>query len=298
MAPTATVPRFKELADRVTGELELLPVPLRLTVCGLLPALSVKASVPVAAPVAVGVNVTPTLQLAPAATLVPQVLVAIPKGPLTVMAENTSNPLWLLVSVTDLAELVEPTAVVLKLKDVADSVTGALPVPVRLTVCGLLIALSANVSVPVAAPNAAGVKVTPTLQVAPAAMPVPQVLLDMANGEVTEMPVNVSAVLSRFVTVTVFATLVLPIASVPKLNWWETKYRGAAVACEATGLRAGDMVMVRTPEAEPAATGENTTEMVQEPAGAMLPLQVLVWLNGPVTATLVTCRGLCRCSAR
>jgi hypothetical protein len=195
--PTATVPKFKELADRVTGELELLPVPLRLTVCGPFPALSVKVKLPVAAPVAVGVNVTPTLQLAPAATLVPQLLLAIPKGPLVTMLENVSDPLWWLVSVTDLAELVEPTAVVLKLKDVVDSVTGALPVPLRLTACGLSIALSAKANVPVAAPIAAGVKVTPTVQVAPAARPVPHVLLEMANGPPagTEMPVNVSAAL-------------------------------------------------------------------------------------------------------
>jgi hypothetical protein len=31
--------------------------------------------------------------------------------------------------------------------------------------------------------------------------------------------------------------------------------------------------------------------MVHEAAGAMLPVHVFVWLNGPVTATLVTWRG-------
>jgi hypothetical protein len=91
--PTATVPRFNELADSVTGELELLPVPLRLTVCGLPGAESAKVSVPVTAPVAVSVNVTPTLQLAPAAMLVPQVSLAIPKGPLTPILANVSEPL-------------------------------------------------------------------------------------------------------------------------------------------------------------------------------------------------------------
>jgi hypothetical protein len=117
--PTAIVPRFNELAERVTGELELLPVPLRLTVCGPPGAESVEVSVPVAAPVAVGVNVTPTLQLAPAAMLVPQALLAIPKGPLTPILENVSDTLKLLVSVTDRAELVEPIAVVLKLREPA-----------------------------------------------------------------------------------------------------------------------------------------------------------------------------------
>ena len=74
MVPTVTVPKFSVLAESVTGELVAPPVPLRLTVCGLFAALSVKVRVPVAAPVAVGVNVTPTVQLAPAAMLAPQVL--------------------------------------------------------------------------------------------------------------------------------------------------------------------------------------------------------------------------------
>ena len=45
---------------------------MRLTVWGLFAALSVNVSVPVAPPVAVGENVTPTVQLAPAAILDPQ----------------------------------------------------------------------------------------------------------------------------------------------------------------------------------------------------------------------------------
>jgi hypothetical protein len=62
--PTVTVPRFKVLEERVTGA---LPVPVRLTVCGLFAALSVNVSVPVKLVAEVGINVTPTVQLAPAA---------------------------------------------------------------------------------------------------------------------------------------------------------------------------------------------------------------------------------------
>jgi hypothetical protein len=254
----------------------------------------VKVSVPVAPPAAVGVNVTPTLQLAPAVTLVPQELLAIAKGPLAAMLENVNDPLWSLVSVTDLAELVEPTAVVLKLNEVADSVTGALPVPLRLTACGLLIALSAKVSVPVTAPSVAGAKVTPTVQVAPAAMPVPQVLLAMANGPplTTEMPVNVSTVLRRFVSVTVFAALVLPSASDPKLKLVAEKVTGALPFPDRLTVCVPALsVIVRTPAAEPTTVGEKTTAMVHDAAGAMLPLQLFVWVNGPVIATLLTCSG-------
>ena len=50
-------------------------------------------------------------------------------------------------------------------------------------------------------------------------------------------------------------------------------------------------VIVTLPEAEPAAVGANVTWMVHDAAGAMLPLQLFVWLNGAVATMLVTCNG-------
>lgn len=50
------------------------PAPERFTTCGLVSALSVKVSAPVVAPATVGENVTPMVQLPPAATLAAQVL--------------------------------------------------------------------------------------------------------------------------------------------------------------------------------------------------------------------------------
>jgi hypothetical protein len=197
-----------------------------------------------------------------------------------------------LVRVTLFAELVLPTEVVLKLRLVLESVTGAVPVPLRLTVCGLLIALSVKLSMPVAAPIAGGEKVTPTVQVPPAARLAPQVLLAMANGPVAAMPVNVSAVLSRLVTVTVFAALVLPAASDPKLRLEEESVTGALpLPVTATVWEPALSVIVRTPEAEPATVGENTTAIVQDDVGVKAALQVFVWMNGPVTVTFVTCKG-------
>jgi hypothetical protein len=52
-----------------------MPVPVRVTVCGLIRPLSVIAMVPLRVPVTVGVNVTLIVQLAPAERLVPQVFV-------------------------------------------------------------------------------------------------------------------------------------------------------------------------------------------------------------------------------
>jgi len=97
-------------------------------------ALSLNVNVPVAEPTAVGEKVTPTVQLAPAATLVPQVLLATAKGALAAMPTLLSVIACLLVNVTVLAALILPATVVLKLRLVTERVTGALPVPDRVTV--------------------------------------------------------------------------------------------------------------------------------------------------------------------
>ena len=79
-------------------------MPESATVCGLPGALSVNESVPVAAPPAVGVNVTATVQAPAAATaveveqVVPELAMA--KGPVAPMAENVRLALPVLVSVT------------------------------------------------------------------------------------------------------------------------------------------------------------------------------------------------------
>jgi hypothetical protein len=97
-------------------------------------ALSLNVNVPVAEPTAVGEKAMPTVQLLPASTLVPQVLLATSNWALAVMLMMLSVVACLLVSVTVLAALVIPATVVLKLRLVTERVTGALPVPDRLTV--------------------------------------------------------------------------------------------------------------------------------------------------------------------
>jgi hypothetical protein len=67
------------------------------------------------------------------------------------------------------------------------------PVPERVTPCGLVSAESVNVRVPVTCPAAVGEKVTPTVQLAPAAMFAPQVLLARANPVLATTEVNVRA---------------------------------------------------------------------------------------------------------
>jgi hypothetical protein len=158
----------------------------------------VKVSVPVAAPVAVGVNVTPTEQLAPAPMPVPHVLVAIAKAPVIPMLVKLRDVVWRLVRVTVIGAAVAPTVTAPKFRVLAERVTGEMvlpPFPLRLTVCGLLAALSVNVSVPVVAPVAVGVNVTPTEQLAPAATLVPHVLLAMLNPALTAAGLKLRATL-------------------------------------------------------------------------------------------------------
>ena len=108
-----------------------------------------------------------------------------------------------------------------------ENVTGAVPVPLRETVCGLVIALSVKVRAPVAAPSPAGVNVTPTVQVPLAAMLAPHVLVAIPNGPVATMLLMLSAVLRRLVTVTERAVLVLPVARFPKLKLLGENVTGA-----------------------------------------------------------------------
>jgi hypothetical protein len=63
------------LGEMPTVKLVLVPVPMRLTVCGLPLALSVTETEAVRVPLAEGVKVTLIVQLVPAATELPQVLV-------------------------------------------------------------------------------------------------------------------------------------------------------------------------------------------------------------------------------
>ena len=80
--------------------------------------------------------------------------------------------------------------------------------PVRLTVCGLPVALSVMVIVPGWLPVAVGVKVTVMAQLAAGATDVPQVLV-WAYGELAAMLVRFSNAVPVLVRVTVCAALVV-----------------------------------------------------------------------------------------
>jgi len=86
----------------------LTPVPVRLTVCGLLLASSFTVTVPLRVPVVVGLKLTLMVQLAPGARLFPQLLLS-RKLVLAEIPLIFKVPLPVLVSVTGCGPLVEFT---------------------------------------------------------------------------------------------------------------------------------------------------------------------------------------------
>ena len=99
------------VADNVTvGRLLAVPVPVRVTFCGLVVALSVTVKVPVWLPASAGANLTPMVQVAPELFKLVQLFWLIEKAPVTVAPVNVTATVPLLVNVTVLAALVEPTA--------------------------------------------------------------------------------------------------------------------------------------------------------------------------------------------
>jgi hypothetical protein len=174
--------------ERLVGETDALleaanPVPVSATVCGLLVAESVNPRVAARVPSPVGLNTTAAEQLAEAARLVPQVVAATANSaafvPVMVMLLIVTGVLSPLASVTDFEPLLDPSAMPSKERLVGLTATalGAVPRPVRATVCGLPTSESLKFSVAVRVPMAVGPNTIFTVQLVPAASVEPQVLL-------------------------------------------------------------------------------------------------------------------------
>src|SRR5258708_4352592 len=94
-----TVWAAKEMLGWESATTAPVPEPARPTVCGLLPALSVRVKVPVRVPTAVGVKLILNVQVTPGGTLVPQLLVCA-KSPLTATALMLRAAVPLLIRLT------------------------------------------------------------------------------------------------------------------------------------------------------------------------------------------------------
>jgi len=151
------------------------PVPFNPAACGEPTALSIAERLAVSVPVAAGLKATDKVQLAPAASDVPQVLNESTKlvafGPVKLkdFADIATEPV--LVSVRVCAAEVVPTLVVANVKLTGDSDTvGCLaPVPFRAMVCGESEELSVAMRLAVCVPVVAGLNATESVQLAPAA---------------------------------------------------------------------------------------------------------------------------------
>ena len=119
------------------------PLPLREITCGLFGALSVRVKVPVRLPVAEGVNLTLTVQLAPGAIELPQVPVPPkPKSPVNA-AEKVIVEEVLFVRVESCAELLVPIAWLPKVKEVGEMARPAVVAGLTVRVAALLVTLPA-----------------------------------------------------------------------------------------------------------------------------------------------------------
>ena len=110
--PTATLPIAKLAGLKPSG---ITPVPVSVTSCGLVEAPSVKVMAPVTAPAIVGLNVTFTVQLLPAARELPQ-LFDWAKSPLAVMEPILSGPEPEFERVIAFEAVIVPAATLPKLK--------------------------------------------------------------------------------------------------------------------------------------------------------------------------------------
>jgi hypothetical protein len=172
-------------------------------------------------PAALGLKVTLMLQVAFARTLLPQELVWA-KSPLLALVMvmlvmfRVEPPV--LVRTRTCGALVVPTFWLEKVKLAGEILTtggggaGLVPVPVRLTDCGLSAALSATFRAADRFPVAVGLKVTLSVHFAPAATLLPHVLLWEKSEPfvpVIVIPVIVSTAVPMLVSVTICTTLTI-----------------------------------------------------------------------------------------
>jgi hypothetical protein len=231
LAPCATVnvvgaPLRLKLAEAV-------PVPLNITVWGLVEAASVRTRLAVSAAATDGLKTTLTVHDALAAMLVPHVVVEVKsvlaaagEPPETVALVNAIAELELLVSVTIFAAdavliVCDPKAKLMGLT--VKALPLLVPVPDKATVWGLVEAVSVRTRLAVSAAATDGLKTTPTVHEVLAAMLAPHVVVDVksvfaATGEPPETValVNAIAELELLVSVIIFAAEAVPTGCDPK----------------------------------------------------------------------------------
>ena len=278
----------------------VVPVPDRLTVCGLPVALSVMLMDADRAPATVGVNVTLIVHDALAARLLPHVVVRAKSPllvPVTAMLLIVSDAPPVLLSVTVDAALVVPTAWFANGRDVGLTVAMGLdvPVPDRLTACGLPAALSVMLIAAARVPVAAGVNVTLIVHDALAARLLPHVVVSAKSPAfvpVTAMLLIVNGAVPVLLSVTAEAVLVVPICWFPNVTDAGLRLTTGLVPLPdrltPCGLPAALSVMLMAAERAPVAAGVNATLIVHDaPAARLLPHVVEVSAKSPAFVPVI-----------
>jgi hypothetical protein len=175
LEPIACGAKVRLLLERLTAG--AVPVPLRVTVC--VPTLSTTFRTALLLPGAPGVNEMLMLQVVPAATLAPHVLVAEKSEllvPATLMLVTLSARLPAFARVMTWRAEAAPTGWFGKVRLAGDNAANAaVPVPDSATLCVPRLSVRSKVADRV--PNDAGVKMMLAAQLAPAARFVPQVFV-------------------------------------------------------------------------------------------------------------------------
>lgn len=160
--PTSTLPKFKEAGERYGSG--IVPVPVSVAICGLLLALSVTVTEPLDKPGLVGAKVTAILHVVLAFRDAGQ-LSPSENGPVDKMFVILKETDELLVRVSTCGALAAPTFVSANDTELGDRLAaGAIPIPVSMVTCGLLLPECMTVSDKLKLPTVTGLSVTVIVQ--------------------------------------------------------------------------------------------------------------------------------------
>jgi hypothetical protein len=168
-----------------------------------------------------------------------------------------------------------------------------LPVPVRLEVCGLLLALSVTLNLPVLVPVPVGLNTTLIAQPVLAARVVVQVVAKTLKSPVVEITMLVSVTLWLFLRVNVFGRLTVPTVCAGYVALLGVNVTGAMPVPESgtvCGLFAALSVIVMLPVRAPVWVGVKVTLIMQFAPTAKVAPQGFVLVTSaksPLVAMLV-----------
>jgi hypothetical protein len=261
--------------DGATATAKSCPVPVSVTVCGLLAALSVTANVPLLAPIAVGSKETPIVQLEPATSLLPQGVdvLTMPKSAgltATFVIASVAVPVFVSVTVCVGPEFFTYWAGKATLSGDKVAVE-AVPVPARPTVWGLPGASSAMLTAALRLPTVVGVNVTLTWQEWFGARVRPQLFFcakSLASVPVRTMFESVNVAAPVFVSVVICGELVVKSVCGPKVKLAGIRETAGAVPVPARptvwGLPGASSAMLTAALRLPVAMGVKVTLTWQE----------------------------------